>query len=65
MEWTYLLQRLPAIILSPHGLKTRITKQSNFPLRSVQDKAIKQAEQGMDEGRNNKLLQALHLNVLF
>ena len=38
--------------------------KANFPLRSVQDKAIKEAEQGMDEGRNNKLLQALHLNVL-
>ena len=30
-EWTYLLQRLPTIILSPHGLKTQITKQSKFP----------------------------------
>jgi len=39
--------------------------KANFSMRSVQDKAIKQAEQGMDEGRNNKLLQALHLNVLF
>jgi len=65
MEWTYLLQRLPALFLAPMDSRHESQNKANFPLRSVQDKAIKRAEQGMDEGRNNKILQALHLNVLF